>query len=327
MKFQFACISVAALALVTSAPAGAADFGNNGAGSIKDMSGSAAVAVPAPVPMPEYKPSYYFRVDLGYGIMDQPSISESGFQYGGIINNANGYPGAGAPDLQSFDPSWIDTEFHHMVTYGAGVGYYIGHGWRVDATLEGRNTDEININGKANWESHGYVDLDGDPTTPKDYTTDLDADGNGPDRQTYIDIKDKTTIRGSLWMANLYYDLTTTRGFTPYVGAGLGFAWNRLSRDHTTTVTSEAIGDPCGGCQNEYTQTTNVKSEEVSLAAAAMVGASYQLSEITSLDMGYRYLYIGSTNFNSTIDGYESNLSIGAQSIHQLRAGLRFDVN
>jgi opacity protein-like surface antigen len=333
MKVQIACFSVLAAIAVGSQLAAAADFGNvppGGVvnGGIKDYGGGGGVPVPAPVPIPDYKPSWYFRIDAGYGIMSTPSISESGFQYGDIVKgaNANATEGAAAPTLLSNDPAWLTTDFSDMATYGAGVGYYIGGGLRADATVEGRSKGQFNIDGSTSWESMAYRDTDANPLTPDVLTSDLDGDGNLHDRTTHITLKDKTTVNGSVWMANLYYDLMSDRRFTPYVGAGVGLVWNDVQRTHTTTITSEPQAPPCG-CLNEYSKTTTAKYESVSLAAAVMAGLTYQVSDITSLDVGYRMLYLGGTGFDMNIDGYTSDVNVGDQLVHQIRAGLRFDVN
>ncbi len=334
MKVQIACLTVLMATAAGLQPAGAADFGNvppGGVvnGGIKDYGGAGGVPVPAPVPIPEYKPSFYFRIDGGYGVLSSPSVSESGGTYGWTTaNGENGFSGDPkvGPDLQAFDPAWLSTDFGNLVTYGAGVGYYIGGGWRADAMIEGRSRDEININGSANFDSNSWHDDFNNPGT-KIYDTDLNSDGTFPDRKTHVSMQDKTEIKGTIWMANIYYDLMTTdRGITPYVGAGLGFVWNEMTRDHTTTITSEDTTAPCN-CRTDYAKTAHAKTDTVSLAAAAMAGASYRLSEITSLDVGYRFLYLGGTSFDTDIDGYTSHMSISDQYVHQVRAGLRFDVD
>ncbi|NOT72778.1 MAG: porin family protein [Hyphomicrobium sp.] len=347
MKVQIAFVSLAALAAVTASPALAADW-NGGAGSIKDMSGSSAIPVPAPVPIPDYKPSFYFRMDAGLGVISKPSLSESGYQYGGLIsggsyvgghNGGDGYSGsfADGPDLQALDADWFSTDFSKLSTFGAGVGYYLGNGWRMDATVEKRSNDQAYIQGSASWDAHSYYDVDGDGVN-ETYGTDanLDGDANGDgsvaDRRTTINVSDKTDVDGTVWMANAYYDFGSSgrRGFTPYVGAGIGLVWNQLDRTHTTTVEHCDLEAACGaggGPTTVYTSQAQTSANTVSLAAAAMAGVSYQISDITSIDVGYRYLFLGGTDFAMSIDGTESRVSVGDQHVHQVRAGLRFDVN
>jgi opacity protein-like surface antigen len=335
MKVRIACLTVLAAMTAGYQQAVAADFGNvppGGVinGGIRDYGGAGGVPVPAPVPIPEYKPSFYFRVDAGYGVLSSETVTEDGAQYGQIINRENGYSSTfgNGPDIQAFDPAWLSSDFANLTTYGVGVGYYIGSGWRMDATLEGRSRDEININGSDDWMSHGYVDDDLNPSTPALYTTDLNNDLTLDDRATHANFTGKTEFKGTVWMANIYYDLMKTdRGLTPYVGAGLGFVWNEFNREHTTTVTSCDNLNPCAGPRTEYSKSTNTKTDTVSLAAALMAGASYQMTDVSSLDVGYRFLYLGGTGFTSDVDGYASTISISDQYIHQVRAGLRFDVN
>ena len=336
MKVQIACFTVLAVVAVGTPAAVAADFGNvppGGVvnGGIKDYGGAGGVPVPAPVPIPDYKPSFYFRIDGGYGVQSAPTVSESGYQFGGIVNSnsnpiANGVEGASAPTLMSNDASWLSTDFSDLATYGAGVGYYAEHGFRMDATLEGRSKNEVDINGSKSWTSMGFTNpaLPGVPVL----TSDLNNDTFLKDRTTTANFKDKTTLNGSVWMVNAYYDLMSGEGrrFTPYVGAGVGVVWNELQRTHTTTITSKSNTAPFAS-QNEYSLTTTAKNDTLSLAAAAMAGVSYQVSDVTSVDLGYRFLYLGGSQFDTTMDGYTSHMSIGDQYVHQLRAGLRFDVN
>lgn len=333
MKVQFACVSLAALFVAAAQTASAADFSVGSDGSVKDMSSPVpAVAVPAPVPTMDYKPRWYLRLDAGIGVINEPDISESGYQYGGLIsggaytgNNTggNGFPGATGPDLQSLDPTQFTSDFSNLSTFGGGVGYYLGGGWRLDAGVEKRSNDQAYANNTADWDSYGFDGFG-------NYVTDLNGAGNPVDTRTTLTVSDKTDVDGTVWMANVYYDMFTHRGFTPYVGAGVGFVWNQLDRTHRTVVQScdnEASPGCTGGATVYDTGVLHTEANTISLAAAVMAGVSYQVSDITSIDIGYRYLYLGGTDFAMTINGAESRVEIGDQSIHQIRAGLRFDVN
>lgn len=86
-------------------------------------------------------------------------------------------------------------------------------------------------------------------------------------------------------LVNGYVDLGTWWGVTPYIGAGVGAAYNHLD-----------IGPGDGNW---------------SLAWAGMLGAAYHLSPNLSVDFGYRYIDFGSAN----------NLEFTA---HEFRVGFRY---
>jgi len=48
---------------------------------------------------------------------------------------------------------------------------------------------------------------------------------------------------------------------------------------------------------------------------------------MTALDIGYRFLHLGGTSTTMNIGGDDSVIKIGDQNIHQLRAGLRINVD
>lgn len=323
MKVRIACLSlVLAMAVEGLSPAMAADFGYRAGGGIRDYGGGPAVPVPAPVPIPVYTGGWYLRLDAGVGIIDEPSLSETGFEYGrpdqyGIDT--------GAASPRSITSSWLNSDFDTFSTLGGGVGYDFGHGWRLDATVERRSNAKVQIDGSDHWDQYGYRTVGG----AHQYQL-IDANANGvPDGQTNFTVNDVTKIGGTVWMLNAYYDLAKWGAFTPYIGGGVGFVWNRLSRTHTDTVTTCA-NDAFPSCPtlSAPDETTVEKaSDRVTFAAAAMAGISYELTDITTLDLGYRYLWLGGTDISLDINGDHSVLSIGDQHVHEMRAGVRFTFN
>ncbi|KUO68007.1 MAG: hypothetical protein APF80_09490 [Alphaproteobacteria bacterium BRH_c36] len=306
MKLNVLSLSLAvAVIAAVGTPASSADW-NYGAGSIKDGI-SAAVPVPAPVPVPEYSARYYFRADAGVGMGDAPDSSEAGYYYG----DDSGY---GSFPSRS---SWLNDDFDTFVTLGVGVGMYIGDRFRADLTAETRTKGEVEMSGE-----YEYF------TEP--------AGGNYEDVRGVV--RDKTSLSGGIFMLNGYYDFS--RGpqsrFTPYVGAGLGFAWNELRRTHFTSEGSRNCDDS-NGCTRRPTPRDSERvtdnTHDLSFAAMATVGVGYRISDYALLDLNYRYLFIDSTNAGISIDGRgdhfggDSNISIGELHEHQLRAGIRFEVN
>ncbi|MDH3741983.1 MAG: outer membrane beta-barrel protein [Hyphomicrobiales bacterium] len=89
-------------------------------------------------------------------------------------------------------------------------------------------------------------------------------------------------------MANGYWDIPAGGGFTPYLGAGVGYGWADAS----------AAG---------FTASTD------GVAVAGMAGASFNMTQSIALDLGYKYRRI-------ILNGQD----IGD---HMVRAGVRFDLN
>ncbi len=307
MKVRIACISVA---LAVALPASAADW-NDGAGSLKDMSGGAAVAVPAPVPVQTYRGAWYFRFDGGIGSIGTPTLSETGLDIGDRDGPAAVLPATG-PDYRATKPDWFSSDFSTFATVGGGAGYNFSNGFRVDATIEKRFKDDVLLEGSDSWDTHALCTTTGcwQPVA---------------NRTTNFEVTDSTKIDSTLWMVNAYYDLFSNRGFTPYIGAGIGFAWNELNRRHTSTYA--VCDDTTGVCAAPTTETASGRANKFTLAYAAMAGVSYDLSEMTAVDLGYRYLFISGSDIALDINDDISRVEIGDQHVHQFRAGLRFNVN
>ncbi len=308
MKVRIACISVA---LAAALPASAADW-NDGAGSLKDMSGGAAVAVPAPVPVQTYRGAWYFRFDGGIGSINTPSLLESGLDIGDENNGIGGPGGPSGPDFLGTQPAWFSSDFSTFATVGGGAGYNFSNGFRVDATIEKRFKDDVLLAGTNQWATHAATCGGWCPN------------GN----TTNFEVTDETKIDATVWMVNAYYDLFSNRGFTPYIGAGIGFAWNELNRRHDSTYTvCDTILDPTCASATQTPETAWGRANKFTLAYAAMAGVSYDLSEMTAVDLGYRYLFISGSDVAIDINGDTSRVEIGDQHVHQFRAGLRFNVN
>ncbi len=90
--------------------------------------------------------------------------------------------------------------------------------------------------------------------------------------------------------ANGYVDLGTWFGVTPYIGAGVGAAYNNLADEGRWNV-----------------------------AWAAMVGAAYHLSTNLSVDFGYRYADLGSA---MALDG-----SLVDVTAHEFKVGFRYKLD
>lgn len=106
---------------------------------------------------------------------------------------------------------------------------------------------------------------------------------------------DNPIVAGSkMWssatFANGYVDIGTWWGVTPYVGAGIGAAYNNL-----------------GGFSNW------------NFAWAGMAGAAYHLSPNLSIDLGYRYADLGTVQ---ALDGSRLDFTV-----HEFRVGFRYKLD
>ncbi len=105
---------------------------------------------------------------------------------------------------------------------------------------------------------------------------------------------------------NGYVDFSPWHGFTPYIGAGLGFSVIKPANLVTVSV-------PAG--------VTSSAPSRFDFAWDVTAGATYALSRSWMIDTSYRYIHIG--NPTSVLNGV-GTIDYGDLSAHELRAGLRF---
>jgi opacity protein-like surface antigen len=284
--------------LLAAAPA-VADGWYRGGGSYKD---SVAVPVPVPAPIPDYAARWYLRADLGLGFASSDP-SESGIVYG-----QNLYPPQDTSSPFRTPSQWSDDDIASVFSYGAGFGYYWSPRFRTDLTFEGRTERDIKIRGTYDYQQE-YYDLG---------TTSWQPTG----AQVFGETRDDAKLSSGLVLFNAYYDFVRAGPLTPYIGAGVGFAVNKLQRNFAN---QEYI---CAGlnCLGPWSSLARDSSYDVTFAAAISAGLSYSISPVTMLDVGYRYLYIGSSDIDLTINGVKSNFSTGDTHEHQIRAGLRWNI-
>ena len=63
------------------------------------------------------------------------------------------------------------------------------------------------------------------------------------------------------------------------------------------------------------------------MATALMAGVTYKIWDSVKLDLGYRWLHLAGTNFVGRSSTTVENLKLPDQNIHELRAGVRLDLN
>ena len=112
-------------------------------------------------------------------------------------------------------------------------------------------------------------------------------------------------------LANLYLDLGTWAGITPYIGAGAGLSWVRTGEYFSNALLLPGLD--------------GLKRAHWDVAWAAMGGLTYNLSPNLLLDMSYRYI-----NFGAGLTPIASNnnqLTLKDLTAQEFRVGLRYNLN
>jgi opacity protein-like surface antigen len=101
-------------------------------------------------------------------------------------------------------------------------------------------------------------------------------------------------------MANVYVDLGTWWCITPFVGAGVGGAFNQI--DGLQDLGS--IPSPGVGSVNSASYFANA-ANKTSFAWAAHAGLAYKVNQNFTIELAYRYLDLGNavTGRGDTFDG------------------------
>jgi opacity protein-like surface antigen len=113
-------------------------------------------------------------------------------------------------------------------------------------------------------------------------------------------------IQATSVLFNGYLDLGTWYGFTPYLGAGAGGSYVRVS-DY-----SSLLAPPFG---------TTAANNQWQFSYAGMAGVGWQVAPNLMLDFGYRYLNFGDVKTVSDAFGAMTFKNVAS---HEVRIGLRW---
>lgn len=283
LKTGLASAALAAVAAI-STPSHAADLGGYRGGSIKD--GPVAYAAP----MPSAVSNCYFRADMGYSWSRDPDIrfpvgnTVNEFDAAGnLISSSYTQTGSGVTDT-SLENTWLGE-----AGFGCGSG---SRGLRAELMLG----------------YHGNRKIDG---KPGDYTITNNYPVPVP-QDPPVEDPLHSTVKTYTLMANVYKDFGRFGNVTPYVGAGLGVAYNQMGETYftgTTTLPNRIAGD-----------------NDISLAWALMAGIGYQLSDRAILDIGYRYLDMGkiSSQRHDNTGSINPKVVVDDLAAHEFKVGLRY---
>lgn len=125
-------------------------------------------------------------------------------------------------------------------------------------------------------------------------------------RGTQIVANDVTAkLQSTTALFNAYIDLGTWYGFTPYIGAGAGAAFNRVN-DFQRAV------PPFAG---------DASRSQTNFAFAGMAGVAWAVAPNLQIDLGYRYLNLGDVKAPADVSGQTTIRGVAA---HEVRVGLRW---
>lgn len=113
------------------------------------------------------------------------------------------------------------------------------------------------------------------------------------------------SLENTVWsgMANVYADLGTIAGFTPYVGAGAGMVYSRSKADLDLLGISES-------------------DDQYEFAYSLNAGVAYQVSQNLLVDVGYQYLSAPDLQYVD-VDSLEWKDGV---DYHQVKVGLRYEL-
>lgn len=123
----------------------------------------------------------------------------------------------------------------------------------------------------------------------------------------------KTDYDSTAVMANLYYDIAKLNRFTPYIGGGLGVSFTSVNAP-SLLVNGSAVG-------------TGKSTSSTDLGWRLALGTGVEISKNITLDIGYRFAYLGSLKQDNDYSPYGENAIYhitGNFFAHELQAGLRY---
>jgi opacity protein-like surface antigen len=215
----------------------------------------------------------YFRADVGYSASTDPTITWA--QTDPVTLNYI----TSAVSTLNMDNSWFGE-----VGAGCGSG---SRGLRAEIMLG----------------NHGDRKIDGEPAT----AWYVPAVGLPPEQDPM-----HTSVTSYTAMLNVYKDLGNYGGITPYVGAGIGAAYNKLDDVYFTgnpALVNRIHGD-----------------NDLSFAWALMAGIGYQVSDRAIIDVGYHYIDLGSAQSGNgdSANNWNPHVNIDDLTAHEIKIGLRY---
>lgn len=222
-------------------------------------------------------------------------VAAGGWYMRGYIGMSNQYFDQLSSDLYDvpFEFSWIDEgSFSAAPIFGGGLGYQFNDYFRADATIEWRGNSDFDALDRVQW-----------------------TEESAPYNNDYSAKKSELAL-----MANAYWDIGTFSGITPYVGAGLGASYNRITSFQDNNAQGEG-----GGYADD--------NGEWNLAWALHAGLGYKISDRATIDFGYSFMSLGDAKTKQLVNYVEditpANDGVKFNDIysHDFKIGIRYGFN
>lgn len=184
--------------------------------------------------------------------------------------------------------------------FDLGVGYRFNNWFRADVTGQWRGRS--NLHGANNLVLPGYAETN-----------------------NYTGSKSEWVV-----MANAYVDLGTWWCITPFVGAGVGGSYNKISGFRDDGVIYGAAGVPAGVPSNSVTYFAD--NGKWNFAWAAHAGLAYKVNPGFTVELAYSYMNLGDAApgnfraFDNSISG-ASTLKVRDITSHDIKLGVRWDLS
>lgn len=209
--------------------------------------------------------------------------------------------------------NYLSSQLAKRPVFTAGVGAHINSWLRADVTLSYR--DNATLNGVYSSAAAGR-----DPNVGREET--------------------RAKVSNLATLFNVYADLGSWSGFTPYIGAGVGVSRNKFANYSGTYFIGPAhpaYGTVCPGgpwvapavetCASPSRFANGTRTQ---LAWALMAGTAVEISPQIKLDLGYRYINYGKATSGTDAVAAASvppatiKLTTKDLDAHEFRFGLRY---
>lgn len=242
----------------------------------------------APRPVALETSGWYLRGDIG---MSADQSAKWDMVPGRLVGGA-GYN----PTLYTASKAHVSNN----VFVGLGFGYQVNSWFRADVTGEYRGASRFSSNAELTFD-----DTAGTTTVLRTFN--------------------RGDLSSMVGLVNGYIDLGTWAGVTPFIGAGVGVARNKIDGmiDQGFYVSTGAA--PASGSTGGYYGA----GTKVNFAWALMAGLGYDVSSRLKLELGYRYLNTGkATTGGLTCYGVPgcgtTRLVTKSNESHDIKIGMRW---